>query len=447
MLEKLQKLNKEASKKILSFPENTKIRVISHYDADGITAAAIICKSLKRAGFNFHCSLMRNPFYQGLEKVKKEKNELIIFSDMGSGQIEFIEEINADCIILDHHQPIKEETKEKIIQINANLIGFNGNYDACGASMAYMFAKSLDKKNKDLSALALIGATGDKQYIGSLTGLNKIVLKEALEQKVVESFNGIKLAGESLYDALFYSVDPFYPGISGDSEGIKKMLKKLDLSKDKKIEDLTDDDFKKINSYLVLLLIKKNVEKNILDTVVRNRYIFKKFDLELEFLADVLDSCGKNDFRSLGLSTCLGDPKSLEKALEVSKNFKTRILEELLRLQKDGATEKKSFRYFYSGGSCIGGVVCSSAVNYVFDNTKPLFAIRKNEKELHISCRGNQKLVKNGLDLGAAMKEATEKIDGHGGGHAIAAGATIDSNVEKKFLETIDDILYKQLKK
>ncbi len=447
MLEKLQKLNTKASKKILSYPENTKIRVISHYDADGITAAAIICKCLKRAGFNFHCSLMRNPFYQGLEKVKKEKNELIIFSDLGSGQIDFIEKMDADCIILDHHQPIQEETKEKIIQINANIVGFNGNYDACGASMTYMFAKSLDKKNKDLSCLALTGATGDKQYIGGLTGLNKIVLDEALKQKVVESFNGIKLAGETLYDALFYSVDPFYPGVSGDSKGIKKMLEKLSLSEDQKIEDLKDDDFKKINSYLVLLLIKKGVEKNILDTVVRDRYIFKKFDLELEFLADVLDSCGKNDFRSLGLSACLGDSNSLEKALEVSKNFKTRILEELLKLEKEGATEKKSFRYFYSGGSSIGGVVCGSAVNYVFDNTKPLFAIRKNKEELHISCRGNQKLVKNGLDLGAAMKEAADKITGHGGGHAIAAGATIDSNDEEKFLETIDDIIFKQLKK
>lgn len=447
MLEKLKKLNQKAIKKLLSLPEKSRIRVISHYDTDGITAAAIICKMLKRAGFDFHCSLMRNPFYQGLEKVKKEKNELMIFTDMGSGQIDFIENIDVDSIILDHHQTIKEKTKDNVIQINSNLLGFNGNYDACGATMAYMLSKTVDKKNIGLSSLALTGATGDKQYIGGLTGLNKVVLDEALKQKTVESFNGIKLSGVTLFDSLFYSVDPFYPGVSGESDGVKKLLKTLDFSEDTKIDSLTDKMLKKLNSYLVLVLLRSGVEKNILDTVVRTRYIFKKFDLELEYFADVLDSCGKNDRRSLGLSVCLGDKKALKDALEVSKDFKKRILDELLKLEKDGASEKKSFRFFYSEGSSIGGVVCGSAVNYIFDNRKPLFAIRKNKEELHISCRGNQKLVSQGLDLGAAMKKAAGKIDGHGGGHAIAAGATISSDDEKKFLDMIDDIIFKQLKK
>lgn len=447
MLEDLIKQNKIAIKKVLSKPEKTKIRVISHYDADGITAAAIISKSLIRAGHDFHCSLMRNPFYKGLEKIKKEQNELIIFTDMGSGQIDFIEDINVDSIIIDHHQQIKEKTKDNVLQINANLCGFNGNYDACGATMAYIFAKTLDEKNLDLSDIALTGFIGDKQYIGGITGLNKIVVDEALKQDIVECFNGIKLSGESLYDSLFYCVDPFYPGVSGNSDGIKKMLKTLDLPSDQKIDDLKENEFKKLNSYLILLLLKKGVEKNILDTVIRERYISKRFDLELEALADIFDSCGKNDYRGLGLSACLGEKKSLKKALELSKNFKKRILDELLKLEQKGAIEKKSFRYFYSDGSSIGGVVCSSAVNYIFDNTKPLFAIRKNEEELHISCRANQRLVSEGLDLGAAMKKAAEEINGHGGGHAIAAGATIESEEEKKFFERIDDILFNQIKK
>jgi len=38
---------------------------------------------------------MRNPFDKGLEKVLKEDNNLIIFSDMGSVQIDTIER----CIV------------------------------------------------------------------------------------------------------------------------------------------------------------------------------------------------------------------------------------------------------------------------------------------------------------------------------------------------------------
>ena len=101
MTQNLTKLSKEAAEIILSHPKSTRVRVISHYDADGITAAAIICKSLHRAGYDFHASLMRNPFDKGLEKVSKEKNELIIFTDMGSGQIDTIEKMKVKSIIID----------------------------------------------------------------------------------------------------------------------------------------------------------------------------------------------------------------------------------------------------------------------------------------------------------------------------------------------------------
>ena len=81
MTDKLKTLCKKASEIILSFPKSTRIRVISHYDADGITAAAIICKALYRTGYDFHATLMRNPFDKGLARVSKEENELIIFTE------------------------------------------------------------------------------------------------------------------------------------------------------------------------------------------------------------------------------------------------------------------------------------------------------------------------------------------------------------------------------
>ena len=75
MADEVLKLSKKAAEIILSYPKSTRIRVISHYDADGITSAAIVCKALYRAGYNFHATLMRNPFDKGLERVRKESNE------------------------------------------------------------------------------------------------------------------------------------------------------------------------------------------------------------------------------------------------------------------------------------------------------------------------------------------------------------------------------------
>ena len=79
MADKLFELCKKAAGIIRSFPKSTRVRVVSHYDADGITAAAIMCKALYRAGYNFHTTLMRNPFDKGLERVSKEDNELNSF--------------------------------------------------------------------------------------------------------------------------------------------------------------------------------------------------------------------------------------------------------------------------------------------------------------------------------------------------------------------------------
>jgi len=446
MSEKIIELSKKVAKLILSLPKSTKIRVVSHYDADGISSAAIISKSLYRAGYNFHASLMRNPFDKGLERVSKEENELIIFCDMGSGQIETIEKMKCKVIIIDHHQALKEKTSKNVIQINANLCGINGNYEACGATLSYIVAKEIDSKNLDLSSLAIIGATGDKQFIGGFRGFNKKVLDEAIKQGFLKEKICNKLYGESIFDALYYSVDPYYSGISGNKEEILKILKKLNLNKDDKIESLRDKQMQQINSILMLTLIKKNCEKNILDTVIRPRYFLDYLGYETERIADLLDSCGKGGNRSLGLAILMDDKNALSKAIELEEEYKQKILDELIALEEDGFKEMKSYRYFYSNDSSLGGVIGGIATNFILDKEKPLISFVKNKDEIHVSCRGNQYLVEKGLDLGLAMNEAAKKLDGHGGGHKIASGATISLEKEEEFLELVDQIISKQLK-
>ncbi len=438
---------KDAAEKIKSFPKKTRVRVVSHYDADGISAAAIICKTLYRAGYNFHATLMRNPFDKGLVRISKEENEIVIYSDMGSGQIETIEEMKNQSIIFDHHQPQKKQTKENVLQINCNHFGINGNYEACGSTIAYVFAKSFDKKNTDLASLAITGMTGDKQYIGGFRELNKEIIEKAVQNSVVSKKTGIKLSCDTIYDSLYYSIDPYYGGISGNKEEIEKLLSKFEINKDKKVEHLDYTELKKINSYLMLTLIKKKCEKNILDTVIRKRYYTNIFNLESEQLADLFDSCGKGGNRGIGLSLALGDNESLKKAKKIERKYKEKVLDELLRLEKEGFKETDGFRYFYTDRSSIGGVIGGIATNFMLDIKKPLISIVRKNDEIHVSCRGNQHLVKKGLDLGFAMRKVAKELKGHGGGHAIASGATIDSSKEKDFLEIVNKIIVNQIGK
>ena len=439
-------LSKKASKMILSMPKSTRFRVISHYDADGISAASIICKTLYREGFSFHASLMRNPFTKGLERIKNEENEFIIFTDMGSGQIDTIQQLKSKIIIIDHHQIQKSETKKDIIQINANLCGINGNYEASGSSLSYSLAKTINPRNIDLSDLALVGAIGDKQYIGGIRGYNKIILDEAIRKDILEKYNGLKQTGGSIFDSIYYSIDPYYSGLSGNKDEILRLLDKLKIDPNIDIKELDKKQQKKINSFLLLTLIKNGCEKNILDTVIRDRYWSRSLQNELERFADLLDSCGKGGNRGLGLALCLGDQNSYNEAISLEKEYKKHILDELLNIEKNGFLEKNSFKYFFSDRSSIGGVIGGIAINYILDNKKPLFSIVRKEDELHISSRGTQYLVDKGLDLGLAMKSVSRDLDGNGGGHKIAAGATIQLDKENDFLNKTDLIISKQLK-
>ncbi len=442
----ISKLSKKAAEIVLSLPKSTRIRVVSHYDADGISAGGIICNALYREGYDFHATLMRNPFDKGLERLAKEENELIIFSDMGSGQIETMEKLGCKVIIFDHHQYLKSEVGKDVLQINANLCGIDGNYESSGATLSFFFAKTLNAENEDLSSLALAGAIGDKQHIGGIRGFNKEILESALEGGFLKEQMGIKLYGDSLFDALYFSIDPYYKGLSGDKDEIERILDKLNINKNTKIEDINKDKLIRLQSFLLFKLIKAGCPKNILDITIRKRYFSESLGCELERFADLLDACGKNGYRGLGLSICLGDSNAFEEAKTVEKEYKQKILKYLIELEKDETKEVEGMRYFYSESSSLGGVVAGIAMNYILDEKKPLFSIAKKEDEIHVSCRGNQNLVKKGLDLGGAMKKVTSVLGGHGGGHKIAAGATIALEKEKEFLEKVDKILVQQLK-
>jgi single-stranded-DNA-specific exonuclease len=432
---------------LLSVPRSNRIRVVSHYDADGISAAGVLCTALYRAGYEFHATLMRNPFTKGFDRLRDEHNELILFSDMGSGQIETIEQLGSKAIILDHHQFVQTKTSERIIQINANLYGQDGNYDASGATLSYLFATTLDPVNEDLAALALAGATGDKQFIGGVRGLNKHILETALKRNLLSETTSIKLSGETLAEALYYAADPYYPGTSGNHDAIQKILEQLHIDKTAPLQEVTAEAMTRVQSFLMFQLIKAGCQQNILEMIIRKRYTAPQ-GWELERFADLLDACGKNGYRSLGLALCFGNGDVWNQAVVVEKDYKQKILDGLRLLEQGGIHETAAMRYFYADNSSLGGVIAGIAINYVLDEKKPLFSLtrKQDDEEVHISCRGNQMLVLHGLDLGSAMKSVAADLKGYGGGHKIAAGATVAFGKEKEFLERVETVLLQQMK-
>ena len=76
---------------IQTFSKITKpIRVISHLDADGLTSAAIMVKTLKKIDKPFILSIVKQISPQLLEELKKEEYENYMFLDTGSGNLKEI---------------------------------------------------------------------------------------------------------------------------------------------------------------------------------------------------------------------------------------------------------------------------------------------------------------------------------------------------------------------
>ena len=251
---------------------------------------------------------------------------------------------------------------------------------------------------------------------------------------------------ESVADALYYSIDPYYTGLSGDIAAIDQVLKDFRIGKKTAIADLERDILIRLQSFLFFKLIRVGCQKNILDIVIRPRYFSESLGCELERFADLLDACGKYGYRSLGLALCLGNKEVFTEAVGVEQEYKQKILDALRLLEQDGISEVEGLRYFSSESSSLGGVIAGIAMNYILDEQKPLFSLARKDDELHVSARGNQVLVAQGLDLGGALKTVSTELGGHGGGHKIAAGATIAQDKEEEFLEKVNQILMGQLR-
>jgi RecJ-like exonuclease len=162
------------------------VRVVSHHDVDGISAAAIITNYLRSQKKGFRCSLLKNVNGE-LEEILAEDNELLIVCDMGSSYIEAVEAAGRYVIILDHHQPIRESRSDMVLQINAHMHGINGSAEACAATLAYAFAGDIS-----LISFMISGALGDRQGT-EFKGLNRKFVDEAVEKGIVKVDMGLTI--------------------------------------------------------------------------------------------------------------------------------------------------------------------------------------------------------------------------------------------------------------
>lgn len=426
---KLEEAVKYATDLLLSLPKKTKVRIISHIDADGISSASILAIALERAGYRYHISI-KTTKSDLIDDIKKEENDLIIFSDIGSGYLKEMEKLNCNIIVLEHHLSY-DEAPSNVMYVNARLYGIDGSKEASGSTVSYFFAKAIDENNVDLSQLSLIGAIGDKQ---SFEGYNKKVLEEAIAEGYVEIRDEYIFEGKTIKDALENSLEPYFTNFYNATPFIEE----IGLLPQKKFEELDEKERKKLLSALTIKLIEQGYN----DIEWKKKVIYGRYYGNLYDMASKLNASARMNESSIGIAACLGDKKARERIFILQERYRDEIRKEMRIMEKKKPYEMEKFIYFYTEKRPLGGVLAGLALNYLpdFNKGKPVLAI-SYDNDIDISARANNEMVKNGINLGEAMKKAAEKAGGKGGGHPIAAGATIPKENEAIFLKALDEYL------
>ena len=449
----------ENSKKNLDFKKS--VHIYSHLDSDGLTSAAILASALKRADISYQLSVLPQLETKYIEEIKQEiksYNRFIIFSDFGTGQLKFLKkELGSDnYLILDHHQPENLKEQPDIFHVNPYYYEISGESEISAAGVCYLFAKTLDPKNIDLSSLAIIGALGDMQNKGdkgSFIGVNKLILDDAIKIGKITVEKDLAISRhQPLHIALAYSLPEKLPTISGNEEKVKLFLKALQIkmknewNERRTLFNLSSGEKKTLLKALISEGFERNNKsKDFAGKLITNFYNLSNFDPipDAKEMSKLLNACGRLGFPSLGISSLMGDKKALQKAIEKNKIFK-REISTAIRLAEENIRNYQNINTFYHNeiNEKIVGTICSILVHSKEEmKLKPLIAFADSDNHfLKVSARADRELVKKGLNLGKILREVSKKMEiiNPAGGHPPAAGAKIASSELKIFIEEVD---------
>lgn len=450
-----------------------KFFVVTHHDCDGLSSAAIVIRALERSGKKV-CGwkVLKQLYREDFEEIKSGGNEVgaecYFFTDFGSLLLnEMGEEFGENFFVIDHHQVKEGLDDEK--HFNACLFGFSGNDEVSASGSAYLFAKSLSEENKDLSALAIVGACGDMQdgRGGKFQGLNEEILKDAQEAGVLKIEKDLRLYGRisrPLVQFLMYSSSPVLPQLTADEGNCVKFLEQVGIELKfgenwRTYSDLNENEKQALVSAILMHLSNYNTPEWKLQELIGDIYTLEKEEeksplRDAKEYSTLLNACGRNEKGELGLKVCLGERgEDYQKALTLMAWHRMNLRKGIELMKEKGVEERESFYLFDSEGKIPDGII-GIVAGMLYGSgligwNKPIIAIAKHKDGSEkASARGTQELIRRGLNLGIAFREISKELkNAEGGGHMIACGIKFDPEDKEKFLELLDEKIKKQIHK
>jgi len=456
------------------------VRIATHIDADGVTAAAIAKRSLERMRISCEVGFFKKLDDRAISSLRSEQCDALWFTDLGSGSISKIEGMTA--VVTDHHVPETMAGRNSrsgqsllsdfssVQQVNPQLHGISGANDLSGAGSTFLVSFALARENSDLSPLAVLGAVGDlqDQRTRRLESVNRSILTLAQGLGHIEVTEDIRYFGREtrpLHKLLEFSSDPFLPRISGSEEGALAFLLELGIELKEGDEwrtwaDLSEGEKRKIVAELRGHLESMRRRPETIERLVGEAYAMpreaRRTPLrDTKEYATLLNACGRHGKADIGLAICAGDRgDALSEGIALLRDHRSALSKALSWAKGSGVIRLRNIQFFDAGDeiedTIVGTVAGMLLGSEGADRSVPMVAFAESTEyadapKIKASARGTQELVSRGMDLSAAIRAAAERVGGVGGGHNIAAGATIPADKRDDFLGALDDLVGSQL--
>jgi len=435
----------DAASYILSL-EPRLVRVISHHDVDGICAGSISTATLSRAGYRVHTSFLGNMGDKELERLGAEEWDVLVISDMGSGQADGLATLERPIIILDHHIKQGGERPPHIVEVNPNDHGLKGAKDVSGASMSFLLALAMDPKRAwELAPLALAGAIGDMQHVDGMRAINGAIEDEAVRRGIVERRRALGLSGTSVLDALIKTTDPYFLGLSGREREAIAVLEKLGIDGSQTLEDLPEAEVRSLGSYLIVVLGKEGVQSPFASRAVQQRLWWPDRSTWLDDFSNQVNAAGRLGETGVGSAACLGHAPHIERCKAAREEFRDQVRTGLRSLEERGTKRMEHIQWFEPSARHIAGPLAGLGMIYLFPKDAPVLSLYPDGATLSVSARATDRLVDDGVDMAHAMTVAGGEVGGRGGGHPVAAGASVPVDARETFVDRVDAIVGEQI--
>lgn len=426
--------------------EGKKILVVTHIDADGIASGSMIFSSLRRRGANVALRAIPELDGKAVQKLSSQRYDLIIFTDLASGMVAELGSMGSGYLVVDHHQ-IQPEFLGNESVLNAWQFGIDGGKESCSSTVAYLLARSIDVRNRDLSPLAVVGAVADRQDGGpgrSLTGLNRLPLEDALSAGLISVSKDLLLTGREtrpVHESIANTSSPYLPGLSGSKDlALSALLQAgIRVKEDgrwRTVSELSAEEKKKVVEIIAGAFQSGSGGGDAISSLIGEVYTLNFEDpftplREAREFATLLNACGRMGEPAVGAAICLGDRmESLRLATKVLSEYRLAINRAIQGILADSSRlEQHGSAVLVRGDGIVdekllGPVTSILTSSPSFKDKVVVARTTSGEAELKVSSRVGDSFSGT-VNLGAVMREAAFAVEGVGGGHAMAAGAKI----------------------